>query len=112
MGGDIGRGRSAADTTTGGFAVFSCHPATGELELVVNFIGDKRPSGQWISDVKWSPDGRTLALGSHDCAIHYYSCRHDEEGRIDFVRMGSFAKHSSYITHFDFSACGKFVKVS
>lgn len=56
-----------------------------------------------ISDLKFSPDGSVLAVGSHDNAIYCY-------------RIPSFSKktrplnkHSSYITHLDFSEDGQYL---
>ncbi len=46
-------------------------------------------SKQWISDIKFSPDGLLLAAGS-------------------LTRQCKFSKHNSYITHFDFSSDSRF----
>lgn len=58
-------------------------------------------SKEEISDIKFSPDGKTLAIGSHDGAIYCYRLP-------DFgPKFKPLAKHSSYITHIDFSEDGQ-----
>ena len=62
-------------------------------------IHSGRDSKEWISDVKFSPDSNTFAVGSHDNKIYLYDAR---GGR--FSLKATCAKHTSYITHFDFSS--------
>ncbi|GLE07932.1 hypothetical protein PINS_up018761 [Pythium insidiosum] len=66
-------------------------------------VFEDRPAKEWISDIKFSPNGSTLAVGSHDNAIHLYS----SSSGGDFKKRKPFAKHNSYITHFDFSSDSK-----
>jgi len=54
---------------------------------------------EWISDVKFSPDGTKLAVGSHDNAIYVYDVEEYQLKRKKY-KMN---KHSSYITHLDWS---------
>ncbi len=65
----------------------------GELEQKKVFKHAK----EWISDVKFSPDGSRLAVGSHDNAIYLYSVENN------YRRLFKLNKHSSYITHLDWS---------
>lgn len=60
-------------------------------------------AARWISDIKFSPDGTTVAVGSHDCTIYVYS--HPEWK----PRCKPMKKHSSYITHIDFSRDGNYL---
>merc|ERR1711865_809285 len=60
-------------------------------------IHEDRKSKQWISDIKYSPDGFTLAIGSHDNTIYL----HDVNNSYTVRAMCT--KHNSFITHFDFS---------
>ncbi|EAR94225.2 HELP domain protein (macronuclear) [Tetrahymena thermophila SB210] len=55
---------------------------------------------EWISDLKFSPDGSMLAAGSHDNAI-YIHLMNDLKQKVRPLK-----KHSSYITHIDFSLDG------
>jgi microtubule-associated protein-like 6 len=92
LGGRVGRGRQAND---GAYIVADA----ASLEVVHS----ARDSKQWISDVKFSPDGSMYGIGSHDNKVYIYS--------VDgFSKKCVLDKHNSYITHFDFSADGKYVQ--
>lgn len=62
------------------------------LEQTISFKHAK----EWISDLKFSPDNGSLAVGSHDNAIYLYSLP-------KFQKLFVMRKHSSYITHLDWS---------
>lgn len=70
------------------------------------------PAKEWISDVKFSPCGKQVAFGSHDNAIYLYSLQTTTAAGASFEvkKRKPFAKHNSYITHFDFSDDGKFLQ--
>lgn len=59
---------------------------------------------EWISDLKFSPDNSMLAVGSHDNAIYIYKISY--ENGIHLKNHKRLNKHSSYITHLDWSADG------
>ena len=59
---------------------------------------------QWISVIKFSPDGSTLAAGSRDNSIYFYSVPQM------YKRKTKFSKHNSGINQFDFSACGNYLQ--
>lgn len=63
-----------------------------------------RYSKEEISDIKFSPDDSLCAIGSHDNKIYLYKTKN---WKRKFKRPMN--KHSSYITHLDFSNCGKFL---
>ena len=51
----------------------------------------------WITEVKWSPDGNTLAVGSYDNCIYLYDVA------MAYTLKAVFDKHNSFIKHIDFS---------
>uniref|UniRef100_A0A8C5T0M9 EMAP like 2 n=1 Tax=Laticauda laticaudata TaxID=8630 RepID=A0A8C5T0M9_LATLA len=56
--------------------------------------------GESISVVSFSPDGKYLALGSHDNFIYIYLV---SEGGRKYGRVGRCSGHSSFITHLDWA---------
>lgn len=93
LGGSVGRGKQAKD---GAMVVLDSQS--------LRIIHESKPSRQWISDVKYSPDGSILAIGSHDNSIYFFDVRNN------FKPAGKFSKHNSYITHFDFSRDGRAIQ--
>ena len=65
-------------------------------------VNETKEAKQWISEIKFSPDGRTLAVGSHDNSVYLYGGELQE-----FKRKGKFSKHGAFISHFDFSSDSK-----
>jgi microtubule-associated protein-like 6 len=64
-------------------------------------LNEIKESKQMISDIKFSPDGSILAVGSRDNSIYLYSVAQQ------FKRRGKLSKHNSGINQFDFSSDGK-----
>ena len=93
LGGRIGRGRQKKD---GAYVIIDANELT--------IIHEARDAKQWISDVKWSPDGQTLALAAHDNKVYLY-----DVGSAYFLR-GVMEKHNSYVSHIDFSADGQYLQ--
>ncbi|XP_016854011.1 echinoderm microtubule-associated protein-like 2 isoform X4 [Anolis carolinensis] len=56
--------------------------------------------GEQISVVSFSPDGKYLALGSHDNFVYIYLV---SEGGRKYSRVGKCSGHSSFITHLDWA---------
>ncbi|KAJ6663619.1 hypothetical protein lerEdw1_009698 [Lerista edwardsae] len=56
--------------------------------------------GEPISVVSFSPDGKYLALGSHDNFVYIYLV---SEGGRKYGRVGRCSGHSSFITHLDWA---------
>ena len=56
----------------------------------------KKISKEWIEDLKFSPDGKFLAVGSHDNKVYLYSVP-------ELQRVKAFGRSSSFITHIDWS---------
>ena len=92
LGGSVGRGRQKKD---GAMMV---------LNSDLTIAHETRDSREWISDAKFSPDGSTFAIGSHDNKIYLY-----DVGK-GFSLKGKCEKHNSYITHLDFSADSDFLQ--
>lgn len=65
----------------------------------------KAVSKEWIEDMKFSPDGKWLAVGSHDNKIYLYDC-----AKGKFVKK--FGKSSSFITHIDWSVDSSYIRTN
>lgn len=98
FGGRVGRGKQKADGTV---RVYDDH----ELEIKC----EVKDAKQWISDIKFSPDGQTLAAASHNNSIYLYGVIRSGSSVVLTLRA-KFSKHNSYITHFDFSADSRFIQ--
>ncbi|RLO08443.1 hypothetical protein DYB28_005077 [Aphanomyces astaci] len=96
FGGRIGKRKK--HVKEGGVVVFSAD----SLEIVF----EDKPSKEWISEIKFSPNNATLAVGSHDNAIYLYAIRDNRFTKVTKVFRG----HNSYITHLDFSTDGKYLQ--
>jgi microtubule-associated protein-like 6 len=92
-GGRVGKGKQVQD---GMFRVYQ----RDSLEILF----EARESKKWISEVRFSQDGRFLAVGAHDNCIYMYSVPQQ------FKRKFKFSKHNSYISHFDFSLDGRYMQ--
>ncbi|OQS03517.1 microtubule-associated protein, partial [Thraustotheca clavata] len=86
------------------------HPRYGTLIVVrddesLEIVFEDKPSKEWLSEIKFSPNNTCLAVGSHDTGIYLYSINGNK-----ITKMGVFRKHTSYITHFDFSHDSKYLQ--
>lgn len=73
-------------------------------DLKFTQIAEIKEFKQWISVVKFSPDGLTLGVGSRENAIFLYSVPNQ------FKRKVKFSKHNAGILCFDFSMDSKFIQ--
>lgn len=73
-------------------------------DLTITQVSEIKDAKQWISCVRFSPDGATLAVGSRDNSIYLYSVTQQ------FSRKGKFSKHNSGINQLDFTADGKYLQ--
>lgn len=62
-----------------------------------------RAKTEWIQDLKFSPDGNALVVGSHDNFLYYFNV---SGGCAALKNPHRFGKSSSFISQFDFSADG------
>uniref|UniRef100_A0A3Q2TVD2 EMAP like 3 n=1 Tax=Fundulus heteroclitus TaxID=8078 RepID=A0A3Q2TVD2_FUNHE len=69
-------------------------------------ISESIDGNEQLSVMRYSPDGRFLAVGSHDNFIYIYSVT--ESGRR-YSRFGRCNGHSSFITHLDWSKDGGYI---
>jgi microtubule-associated protein-like 1/2 len=60
-----------------------------------------------IQVVRFSPDGKMLAIGSRDNVIYIYQASDNYQ---KYNRIGRCSGHSSFITHFDWSADSTFLQ--
>ena len=98
---DERRGEKTVDGSIGQFKVFERKVAEdGTMSLEVVF--EERHSKQTIYDIKYSPDGESLAVAAGD-NIYFY----DVEQQYKHTK--TFKKHKMPITHFDFSSESDFI---
>ena len=86
LGGRAGHGAGKKD---GAFLILN--------EADLNTMHEGRDSQQYVSEIKYTPDGGTLAVGTHDNNIYFYDVGNN------FTKRAVFSKHNSYITHLDFT---------
>ena len=87
----------------GNFLLIGCYDGTLRI-LQINGKKDGswtqkamfRPAKRWVSEVKFSPDGSKIVIGAHDAHIYIYDAK-------TFKLKGKNKKHSSAITHIDWS---------
>ena len=60
---------------------------------------------EWCECLNYSPDGKFLAVGSHDNGVYIYSVDGD-----NYKLVKRFMKHSSYVTAIDWSADSGYVR--
>ena len=93
LGGNVGKGRQKKD---GVVLVLNAEDLSLAHEM--------RDSREWISVVRFSPDGEVLAVGSRDNKIYLYEV---EKG---FVLRAQCESHTSFITNLDFSMDSSYVR--
>jgi WD40 repeat protein len=92
----VGLGSDAKSRKSGAFVVLNSDSLTA--------VHEGREGKEWIRDVKFSPDGQTLAIGSRDNVIYLHSVQDNYSLRCRCD------KHTSDITHFDFAADGSAIR--
>jgi microtubule-associated protein-like 6 len=108
FGGRLGRGKEAGGGIVG---LYGCLDSAGNETETWSRLAEAKDARQWISDVKFSSDDRTLVAGAHDCKIYIYTVKKDGKGGAKLsLRKNIFAKHSSVINHIDLSADGRYMQ--
>ena len=93
LGGSVGKGRQRVGGTIQVYRDVDTLPKDNPVDV-------KKDAKEWISDLKFTPDGKTLAAGSHDNCVYLYSFDTDK-GTLQL--RSKFNRHHSYITHIDIS---------
>ena len=104
FGGRVGRGKEK------GGGVLRLYSADPHASKGIQKLDEKTDAKEWISDVKFSADGNTLAVGAHDCKIYIYTVETGTGGSAKLKLRSTFAKHNSVINHLDLSADGRFMQ--
>jgi microtubule-associated protein-like 6 len=73
-------------------------------EADFSIIYEARDSQKWITEMKWSPGGEKLCVGSWDNKIYLYDVDLGDRLKIQVTMTSVITQHNSYITHMDFSA--------
>lgn len=60
-------------------------------------------SAEWIEAIEFSPDGKYLAVGSHDNNVYIYDCS-------DYSHCGTCKAHNSFITSVDWCCESRFLR--
>jgi WD40 repeat protein len=76
-------------------------------EQLDSVVDSWQHSKRSIVDMKFSPNGQSLAVASHDCNIYLYSV--DIPGG-KYTRRAVCSGHSSVVTHLDWSADSQFLQ--
>ncbi len=85
-------------------------------EVSMREVGFRRDCSEDISDVKFSRNGKMLAVGSHDGVIDIYSIKYAkgnlQSAHADFQikYLKRMSGHSSYITHLDWSRDNRIIQ--
>lgn len=66
-------------------------------------VATNKDSQEWIEAIEYSPDGKKLAVGSHDNNIYVYDAS-------TYKLLGKCTKHNSFIVSVDWSADGNYIR--
>ena len=103
---DCSKLRSLAVHPNGGLIAVGCLDGSVRIlkskDAGYTFVGIFRHRTRWIQEMKFSPDGTMLAVGSHDAWINFYEIP-------SFKLKSKVKKHSSAITHIDWSVDSRFI---
>ncbi|RYH20675.1 hypothetical protein EON65_22800, partial [archaeon] len=104
FGGRVGRGKES------GGGIVRIYSANWKGEAAnVKKVAERQDAKQWISDVKFSTDGRTVVASAHDCKVYIYDLAPKGEG-YELKLRANFSKHNSVVTHIDLSHDGRYMQ--
>ena len=103
--------RVAVGFTNGGIGVYELRERSvlTETRLV------PQVSTQPLAQLRYSPDGSALAVGSHDCLIYILDAASgdcDDQNEASYVLLRKLKGHSSYITSLDWSVDGRVLQTT
>ena len=113
FGGRVGKGKEPGG---GVVRLYSAeHTFKGNTpEVISEKLAEAKDAKEWISDIKFSSDGRILCAGAHDCKIYIYTVSVDGDGLLvkaaTLTLAKTFTKHNSVINHIDLSSDGRFMQ--
>jgi WD40 repeat protein len=121
FGGRVGKGKEQGDGTVRLYSISYAGSGKGEETRIVSKLSERKDAKQWISDVRFSSDSRTLVAGCHDCKIYIYNVNTSSSVSSSAGGKGAtkgyelslrsvFAKHNAVINHLDLSIDGRFMQ--
>jgi WD40 repeat protein len=72
-----------------------------DLSTIIHEIQDSK---EWCEVAEFSPDGKYLAIGSHDTNIYIYDTQNE------FSRVGKCTKHTATITCIDWAMDSTYIR--
>ena len=117
-------GGAGAVPHKGAIHLYSYHQQPKSAHVEIKKRADGCTSIAWINDIKFSPNGRILAAGSHDKRLYAFDIPEISSGDassdgawegwkhcLEKVKY-EFNKHSSAVLHVDFSVDGRYFQTN
>lgn len=109
FGGRVGRGKESGGGIVRLYTVSSQNEGSANETIDCVKVIERQDAKQWISDVKFSPDGTTLVAAAHDCKVYIYTVNVANTGK-ELVLRSTFMKHNAVVNHVDLSSDGRFMQ--
>ncbi|GMH99995.1 hypothetical protein TrVE_jg4710 [Triparma verrucosa] len=65
---------------------------------------EARDCQKWITEMKWSPNGEKIVVGSWDNKIYLYDVDSGDRSKLKVTQTAIISQHNSFVTHMDFSS--------
>ena len=88
----------------GNVRIYRVERDSNEYPISIQLLTEIKEAKKWISCIKYSPDGSTLAVGARDNSIYLYSPSQQ------YKKKAKFSKHNAGINQFDFTVDGKAIQ--